>query len=76
MLPGEVVVNESSNHSPELAWAFTAIADHETELAKSKRAGCQNSQCKKDEIKIGKGEYRMGTLVTIRDHQTWMWKHW
>ncbi|KAI1610464.1 hypothetical protein EDD36DRAFT_326768 [Exophiala viscosa] len=46
------------------------------EMAKTGRAGCQNTQCKKDQVKIEKGEFRFGTQVMIKDHLTWMWKHW
>ncbi|OAL35042.1 hypothetical protein AYO20_05757 [Fonsecaea nubica] len=46
------------------------------EMAKTGRAGCQNTACKKAGIKIEKGEFRMGTLVTIHEHSSWMWKHW
>ncbi|KAK4938755.1 hypothetical protein LTR10_020858 [Elasticomyces elasticus] len=46
------------------------------EMAKTGRAGCQNTQCKKDGVKIEKGEFRFGTQVMIKEHFTWMWKHW
>ncbi|EXJ53455.1 uncharacterized protein A1O5_13323 [Cladophialophora psammophila CBS 110553] len=45
-------------------------------MAKTGRAGCQNTACKKAGVKIQKGEFRMGTLVTIHEHTSWMWKHW
>ncbi len=45
-------------------------------MASTGRAGCQNPNCKKAGIKIEKGEFRMGTHVLIREHYTWMWKHW
>lgn len=48
----------------------------DVELAKTGRAGCQNSACKNNGVKIEKGELRMGTLVTIKEHSSWMWKHW
>ncbi|KAF2267953.1 zf-PARP-domain-containing protein [Lojkania enalia] len=47
-----------------------------TEIAKQGRAGCKNKECKENDVKIQKGELRLGTLVTIQDHQSWTWKHW
>ena len=46
------------------------------ELAKSKRALCQNSECKKNGVKIAAGELRWCTLVTIKENQSWQYKHW
>ncbi|ETN44166.1 uncharacterized protein HMPREF1541_10716 [Cyphellophora europaea CBS 101466] len=51
-------------------------ATYRFEQAKTARAVCRNTACKKAEIKIQKGELRMGTLVTIKDHTSWHWKHW
>jgi len=45
-------------------------------MARSGRAMCQNTECKHNNVKIEKGELRMGTLVTIKDQTTWKWKHW
>ncbi|OCT47208.1 hypothetical protein CLCR_02376 [Cladophialophora carrionii] len=46
------------------------------ELAKQGRALCQNSACKHAGVKIGKGEFRMGTLAVIDGNSSWRWKHW
>jgi hypothetical protein len=46
------------------------------ERARLGRAGCQNSACKKAQVKIAKNEFRMGTLVPYKDTQSWQWKHW
>ena len=46
------------------------------ELAKGGRAGCTSTECKKKEVKIGKGELRFGVLVEIKEHQSWVWRHW
>ncbi|KAG8525794.1 uncharacterized protein KY384_000554 [Bacidia gigantensis] len=46
------------------------------EIASQSRAGCQNGECKKAGIKIQKGELRHGVFVTIKDYQSWKWKHW
>ncbi|KAF2843711.1 zf-PARP-domain-containing protein [Patellaria atrata CBS 101060] len=46
------------------------------EVSPNNRAGCNNAACKKDKIKIKKGEIRFGTLVTIMDHTSWQWRHW
>ncbi|KAF2191196.1 zf-PARP-domain-containing protein [Zopfia rhizophila CBS 207.26] len=49
---------------------------YRVELAKQSRAGCKGTQCKKEKIKIDKGELRFGSLVTIDEHTSWAWKHW
>jgi hypothetical protein len=46
------------------------------EVSPNNRAGCKGTDCKKEGIKILKGELRFGSLVTIMDHQSWSWKHW
>lgn len=46
------------------------------ELAKSARAGCKNTECKKEGLKIEKGEIRVGTWVEIKEHGGWQWRHW
>ncbi|KAK3110404.1 hypothetical protein LTR53_015337 [Teratosphaeriaceae sp. CCFEE 6253] len=52
------------------------LADHASEIAKTGRAGCQAPHCKKQDIKIEKGEIRQGVLVTIQEHQSMKWRHW
>jgi len=46
------------------------------EVSPNKRAGCQNVECKKEGIKIQKGELRFGTFVQIMENQSWRYKHW
>ncbi|MCJ1392687.1 hypothetical protein MMC18_005558 [Xylographa bjoerkii] len=46
------------------------------EYAPSGRAGCKATECKKQGIKIDKGELRHGTFLEIQEHQSWAWKHW
>ena len=47
-----------------------------SELSKNNRAGCQNKGCKDNAVKISKGELRFANMVTIRDHDSWMYRHW
>lgn len=54
----------------------TNLTHTTTEVAVSGRAGCSNTACKNKESKIAKGELRQGVLVTIREHQSWKWRHW
>ncbi|KAG7009523.1 hypothetical protein G7Y79_00002g006380 [Physcia stellaris] len=46
------------------------------ELAKTNRSGCVNLECKNSGEKIAKGTLRQGVLVTIKEHQSWKWRHW
>jgi hypothetical protein len=62
--------------SPSATSSLLHFTDGTVEHAKSGRAACQNSACKKEGPKIAKGELRMGTLVTINEKQSWQWKHW
>ncbi|KAK3110866.1 hypothetical protein LTR53_014405 [Teratosphaeriaceae sp. CCFEE 6253] len=52
------------------------LADRVSEIAKTGRAGCQAPHCKKQDVKIEKGEIRQGVLVTIQEHQSMKWRHW
>lgn len=47
-----------------------------TEISPNKRAGCKVTACKDENIKIQKGELRLGTWVIIREHGSWQWRHW
>ncbi|KAF2244224.1 zf-PARP-domain-containing protein [Trematosphaeria pertusa] len=49
---------------------------YRVELAKQGRAGCKNKECKDAGVKIEKGEFRYGSLVTIHEHTSWAYKHW
>jgi len=48
----------------------------DSEISATKQAGCQATQCKKENIKIQKGEIRQGVLVTAGDFQSMKWRHW
>jgi hypothetical protein len=52
------------------------IAYAYVEIAPQGRAGCRATHCKKEGIKIAKGELRQGTLVTIQEHTSFHWRHW
>ncbi|KAK7191523.1 hypothetical protein DPSP01_011040 [Paraphaeosphaeria sporulosa] len=49
---------------------------YRVEESKNARAGCKNTECKKEGVKIGKGELRFATQVTIQEHTSWAYKHW
>ncbi|KAK9468284.1 poly polymerase and DNA-ligase Zn-finger region-domain-containing protein [Lipomyces arxii] len=50
---------------------------YRVEVAKKGHAGCRGSACKKEGIKIGNGELRLGVFVTISDGVPgWFWRHW
>jgi hypothetical protein len=40
------------------------------------RAGCQQTQHKKEGVKITKGELRFATMITIQEHDSWQYRHW
>ncbi|KAK0729998.1 poly polymerase and DNA-ligase Zn-finger region-domain-containing protein, partial [Lasiosphaeris hirsuta] len=46
------------------------------ELSANNRAGCKDKVCKESNVKILKGELRLGTWVEIKDHGSWQWRHW
>jgi len=46
------------------------------ERAVTGRATCKDAVCKKNGVKIDKGELRLGTWVTIQENASWAWKHW
>jgi hypothetical protein len=49
---------------------------HPLEVSPNNRAGCHEAGCKKDAVKILKGEIRFGSWVEIKEHGSWSWKHW
>jgi hypothetical protein len=58
-----------------ILWPFTD--PFLVELAKSARAGCTDTLCKKEGKKIAKGELRFGSWVELdAEHGSWKWKHW
>jgi hypothetical protein len=44
----------------------------------SDRAGCQKAKCRREGVKIQKGELRLGTNGFWEQEQKWRmtWKHW
>jgi len=46
------------------------------ERAVTGRATCKDAVCKKNGVKIDKGDLRLGTWVTIQENASWAWKHW
>ncbi|KAI9783520.1 MAG: hypothetical protein M1839_003690 [Geoglossum umbratile] len=52
------------------------MGTYRVEISGNSRAGCKNTACKTQNIKIQKGELRFGSLVEIGGHQSWSWKHW
>ncbi|KAK0884232.1 hypothetical protein LTR87_001861 [Friedmanniomyces endolithicus] len=49
---------------------------YRVELSRTNRAGCRAPHCKAAGIKIEKDDLRQGVLVTIKEHTSWMWRHW
>ncbi|KAK0938399.1 hypothetical protein LTR29_010039 [Friedmanniomyces endolithicus] len=49
---------------------------YRVELSKTNRAGCRAPHCKDAGTKIDKDDLRQGVLVTIKEHTSWMWRHW
>ncbi|KAG6003023.1 hypothetical protein E4U43_000979 [Claviceps pusilla] len=52
------------------------MPQYRVEISPNNRAGCKDSVCNKEKIKITKGEIRFGTWVEIQEHGSWAWKHW
>ncbi|KAH0558555.1 hypothetical protein GP486_004788 [Trichoglossum hirsutum] len=52
------------------------MGTYRVEISKNARAGCKNTACKAKNIKIQKDELRFGSLVEVKEHQSWSWKHW
>ncbi|EON64892.1 hypothetical protein W97_04126 [Coniosporium apollinis CBS 100218] len=46
------------------------------ELSPNNRAGCKDTECKNNGVKILKGECRLATLIEIQEKQSWAYKHW
>jgi len=49
---------------------------YRVEASPNNRAGCQTAPCKKEGVKITKGELRFAVQVTINEHQSWQYRHW
>ncbi|CEJ86656.1 hypothetical protein VHEMI04167 [[Torrubiella] hemipterigena] len=52
------------------------MPQYRVEVSPNKRAGCKDSVCKKEAVKIQKGEIRFGTWVEIEERGSWHWRHW
>jgi hypothetical protein len=52
------------------------LAHKTLEVSPNNRAGCKDTECKKNAEKITKGTLRFGSWVTIQEHGSWSWKHW
>ncbi|CAP67595.1 uncharacterized protein PODANS_1_14880 [Podospora anserina S mat+] len=52
------------------------MSGYRVERATTGRAGCKDPVCKKENIKIEKGQLRFGVWVTIMEHGSWAWRHW
>ncbi|KAF2653286.1 zf-PARP-domain-containing protein [Lophiostoma macrostomum CBS 122681] len=52
------------------------MPSYRIEISPNNRATCNNTECKKAGAKLLKGEIRWGTLVTIKEHNSWAWRHW
>ncbi|KUL90438.1 hypothetical protein ZTR_00091 [Talaromyces verruculosus] len=52
------------------------MGSYRIEESPNKRAGCKTTICKKHEIKIQKGELRLGTWVDTERYQSWSYRHW
>ncbi|KAF1932571.1 zf-PARP-domain-containing protein [Didymella exigua CBS 183.55] len=49
---------------------------YRVEASPNNRATCINKECKTAGVKIMKGEFRYAIQVTIKEHQSWQYKHW
>lgn len=56
----------------------TNAENRRAEISPNNRAGCKETACKKDNVKITKGELRWGVWVEIKavERASWHWKHW
>jgi hypothetical protein len=45
------------------------------EISPNNRAFCKATDCV-GKVKIQKGEFRQATMVTIKEHQSWAYRHW
>lgn len=48
---------------------------YRVEYAKTGRAVCQGPPCKKEALKIPKGDLRFGTWVDAGQFASWKWRH-
>lgn len=59
-----------------IEWCQAKLLTRIVEISPSARALCQDTHCKKEGVKIAKGELRFGTYITFEDRGSWKWKHW
>ncbi|KAL3482352.1 hypothetical protein BJX99DRAFT_216876 [Aspergillus californicus] len=52
------------------------MPSYRIEQAPTSRAGCTNTECKNNKVKITKGELRLGSWVDTEKIQAFFWKHW
>ncbi|PHH88273.1 hypothetical protein CDD83_7757 [Cordyceps sp. RAO-2017] len=52
------------------------MPQYRVEVSPNNRAVCKDTVCKKEQVKILKGEIRFGSWVEIHEHGSWSWKHW
>ncbi|KAI9843602.1 MAG: hypothetical protein M1838_002534 [Thelocarpon superellum] len=52
------------------------MVQYRVEVSTNNRAGCKDSTCKANGVKILKGELRFATQVTIQENTSWVYKHW
>ncbi|RAO64493.1 uncharacterized protein BHQ10_000505 [Talaromyces amestolkiae] len=52
------------------------MGSYRIEESPNKRAGCKVKACKDHNIKIQKGELRLGTWVDTERYQSWSYRHW
>ncbi|CAK3914966.1 Zinc finger PARP-type [Lecanosticta acicola] len=50
--------------------------NYRVEIATTGRAGCQATECKKEGVKILKGELRQGVTVVIKENTSLKYRHW
>ncbi|QPG96302.1 hypothetical protein C2857_003798 [Epichloe festucae Fl1] len=52
------------------------MPQYRVEISPNNRATCKDTVCKKEQVKITKGEIRFGSWVEVQEHGSWSWKHW
>ncbi|KAI9678750.1 MAG: hypothetical protein M1817_005807 [Caeruleum heppii] len=52
------------------------MGQYRIDVSPNNRAGCKDKLCQDTATKIMKGELRFATMVEIREHQSWQYRHW
>lgn len=55
---------------------FRPLLTRIPEISGNNRAVCSATHCKKDGVKITKGEIRQGVTVMFQEHPSLKWRHW